>query len=139
MHLKKVNRLVFKERIPALRRLEKDYVSFSLSCRHKDMLRCSTTRHFRSCYSKDGINAHIPYSLCTKPSYAIIGKKDRSGDYIWRAFVRYSKNYEYYGYPDVLIVYKIYGNPPPDVKDEILVCLHRNNSRIEFVNDDAGY
>jgi hypothetical protein len=81
----------FKPRNPYLLSLEGNHGRFIISCRHRDILRASTSKHFRSCYSKDGINRHIPARLCTNPDIAIVGEKDKAGDWLWRAFIRYSR------------------------------------------------
>lgn len=102
------NRITFKPRVEALLELEADYDDFVFSCRHKDILRCSISRHFRSCYAPDGINKHIPFHFCNRREFAIIGKKDKSGDFLWRALVRYIS----WDVVPTLEIYKFYGNFP---------------------------
>ena len=125
------NRIKFLPRHPSLLKLEGDYGDFILSCRHKDILRCSNSRHFRSCYSPDGINKHIPYLLCGRSNVAIIGKKDKSGQFLWRALVEYwgFKDYNWEGErytledKEYLTVYHIYGNPPEFTRETISEVL----------------
>lgn len=131
------NRIHFVDRSLSLKKLEKDYGCFILSCRHRDILRCSKSRHFRSCYASNGVCSNVPFQLCHYPEYAIIGKKDKSGDWLWRAFVRLT--YEAWdSRKDVLIIHKIYGNPPDRVMDCIEVNLTGVYTRVRFVNYDAS-
>ena len=139
--------LVFKPRHYGLKVMERclrDRTSlFDLSTRHKDILRCSATKHFKSCYNPKGGFRDVPFKLCTQPGYAILGKKDRSGQYLWRAFVFYfeDKDYDYYHESknySKLVVYKIYGNPPSDIKETILCRLNGLVDRVQFVDYDAA-
>jgi hypothetical protein len=153
MYGKPANRLTFQHRHPILQRLEGEYDGFTLSCRHKDILRCSISRHFRSCYvTKNergmelGINEHVPYHLCRKSSFAIIGKKDRSGDYLWRAIIQYMKprptSYQYDDEPvrmtkESLTVYRFYGNPPDEVRVLVFNALN-HKVQVAFCEWDAN-
>ena len=62
----------------------------TLSCRYRDILRCSMTDHFMTCYSPTGMNSHKPVQLCANPDVAICGFKARNGDYIARTFVQWT-------------------------------------------------
>lgn len=74
-------------RIPELLALEGQYGDITLSCRHRDILRCSVTRHFVSCFRPDGCYHHIPRLYCmSHPEVCIIFKRDRSGAFIGRCF-----------------------------------------------------
>jgi hypothetical protein len=133
-----MNRIRFKARIPELKALENNYGTFTLSCRHKDMLRCSKSRHFRSCYAPNGINRHIPYQLCQATNYAIIGVKDKSGDYLWRAFVSYYKA-SWRGATDMLTVYSLYGNYDRGfVHNAVKDAFKDKSFTVHFSFDDAG-
>lgn len=123
----------FKPRSILLQCLEDNYGDFILSCRHRDILRCSVTKHFTSCYNPNGIYRHQPYALCCIPNVAIIGKKDRSGAFIWRAFVQLIE----YGNKTELIVFKIYGNPPEDVKYKIFIALSKAKETVTFSDRDV--
>jgi len=139
-----VNRMTFKSRTFSLRMLEGHLIDrqapFILSTRHKDMLRCSKTKHFRSCYSIDGANRHVPFELCTKPTFAIIGEKDRAGDFIWRAFVEHRVEKDHYYTSSsytVLMIFKMYGNPPPDIREKLIIHLDGLVGRVSFSSQDA--
>lgn len=110
--MKKFPKYHFKKRIPELLNLEGEYNSlapFKISCRHKDILNAGNTRHFTSCYRTHGLYEEAPFQICTQEDLAILGQKDMSGQYLWRAFIKYIRLYK------EIIVYKIYGNPPADV------------------------
>lgn len=96
----------FVARIPELLALEGNYGAFELSCRHRDILRCSVTRHFTSCYRPGSLLSSTPIEACSNPNVAILFDRDRSGQFLWRAFVVFKVN----GHG--IHVGKMYGNPP---------------------------
>lgn len=128
----------FVARHSILLKLEGDYSDFVFSCRHRDILRCSVTRHFRSCYSPDGMYKNVPKEACTQPNVALLFKRDGSGQFLWRAFVKlvrigspFRNNVE-----DYLKVGKFYGNQNLEysVKDSILKKL--KPLRVDFLYED---
>jgi hypothetical protein len=89
--------------------IEGHYDDIILSCRHKDILNCSKTKHFNSCFAKNRMNEFVPMMYCYNNRIAIMGKKDRSGQFIGRCFIRL----EEYNFCDgrlILLASKIYGN-----------------------------
>lgn len=62
----------------------------TLSVRHKDILRCSITPHYSSCYRPNGICEDIPFDLCTRNNVAICVARDRRGNFTHRVFVQYN-------------------------------------------------
>lgn len=129
-----MNRFIFKERSLELRKLENDYGDFILSCRHRDILRCSKTKHFRSCYAPTGVYKELPFALCCDKNIGIIGKKDRSGDFIWRAFVSLTKNWNG---EDLLYIFKLYGNWELGTEDKVRLALIVKVREVNFVHWDV--
>jgi hypothetical protein len=122
------NRYKFKPRLPFLLNLEGDYGDFILSCRHKDILRCSVTKHFRSCYAPDGAFKELPFNMCCMANIAIIGKKDKAGDFIWRAFISYT------GWEPIITIYKFYGNYEYGIQDIVRKTLLNKSNELKMVN-----
>lgn len=100
----------FVPRDPRLLALEGDYGLFQFSCRHRDILRCSATRHFESCYRRGGGYSEVPFTICSNPSFAMIFRRDPSGQFRWRVFVKVtaSRGYPVQTFHD-LNVGKFYG------------------------------
>lgn len=101
----------YRVRIPELRAIEGWYdtgrYKFKVSCRFNDILRCSVTRHFTTCFRPDGLYKEQPSRRCEDPTWVIIYVPDSSGAFMGRAFAQY----EYTGPTDgVLRIDKIYGN-----------------------------
>lgn len=94
----------FIPRVSELLALEGQYGDITLSCRHRDILRCSQTKHFTSCFRPDGINAHEPYHYCYHPEVCIIYKRDRAGAFVARCFGFYDRQSK------VLKLCRMYGN-----------------------------
>lgn len=120
----------FKPRVPELRKLEGVYDNPShpdypihISCRYNDILRCSDTTHFTSCFRPAGSERLQPWLRCVYPDWAVIFVADKSGKFIGRTWIRYFSNLEWktvYGHDDIpsyksirvetYQTYKIYGN-----------------------------
>lgn len=106
---------VFVERRPELLALEGWYdvetYKFKLSCRFKDILRCSEfngkTRHFLSCFRKEGMYREQPWCRCLDPNWAIIYTPDKHGNFLGRTFAWWEQIREGEGR---LVLEKIYGN-----------------------------
>ena len=96
------NRGPFKPRVPELLALEGQHGEITLSCRHKDILRCSITKHFKSCFAPKRCYENIPKLYCYIPEICIIFKRDKSGDFLGRAFGLFNGG--------KLFVNPIYGN-----------------------------
>lgn len=98
----------FLERVPELRALEGWYtvdgLPIKFSCKFNDILRCSRTRHFISCFRKGGRYDTQPALRCLDSTWAIVYTPDNRGDFLGRAFVHYDKESGTYS------VDKIYGN-----------------------------
>jgi len=86
-----VRTIPFVHRLPELLALEGNYDGIVLSCRHRDILRCSVTRHFKSCFSPNGLYSLQPILYCSRPEICIIFKRDRSGAFEGRVFGFYVK------------------------------------------------
>ena len=86
----------FIERVPELRKLEgwynADGYKFKLSCRFKDILRCSEfngkTTHFISCFARYDCHSQQPLLRCYDPTWGIIYTPDKHGNFMGRAWVR---------------------------------------------------
>jgi hypothetical protein len=107
--------MLFKRRCPELLALEGWYeyttdlgkvVRFKLSCRYKDILRCSVWRghkkHFESCFAPTGVFNDYPPELCKRPQVAIVYLPDKHGNFQARAWVTLSGG--------DMTVFKVYGN-----------------------------
>lgn len=94
----------FVPRYPELLALEGKYGDVVISCRHRDILRCSITKHFRSCFNPNGAYSEQPRIYCYHPEVCIIGIKNRAGDWQSRAFAFYDKTNK------TLNVARIYGD-----------------------------
>jgi len=62
-----------------------------LTCRYKTILRCSITKHFKSCYSPNGLYREKPFEMLLRPNVAIAASYDRAGRIIARCFVMWVK------------------------------------------------
>lgn len=58
-----------------------------ISCRYRDILRCSDTKHFSSCFSMHGCNNHAPVKYLENPGIAIVYSRDKHGQFEGRAFL----------------------------------------------------
>lgn len=96
--------LPFVPRLPELLALEGSYDGIILSCRHKDILRCSDTSHFTSCFKPSGTSELQPVLYCYRPEVCIIGIKDNSGAWKGRVFGFYIKG------ENRINLARIYGN-----------------------------
>lgn len=130
----------FVERLPELRKIEGWYEvepnkRIKISCRFNDILRCSNTPHFNSCFrlsipiwwprekrnleylAKLGPNDRglQPYYRCIDPSWAIAYLPDKKGKFQARSFIHYTGG--------VYVVDKVYGN---GLSPES-ICLVLNN------------
>lgn len=98
----------FIARRPELLKIEGKYEDIFLSCRHKDILRCGSTRHFTSCFRPNGGEQIQPKIYCFHPDIAIVYKPDTSGQFVARVFVRFQIMRE--DGRAALIASKLYGN-----------------------------
>lgn len=98
----------FVPRCPELLAIEGDYGDFKLSCRHRDILRCSDTPHFISCFAPTGFHNTQPLRYCEHDNVAILFKTNRAGQYQCRAFVMFVPAMR--RLPAELVVQKFYGN-----------------------------
>lgn len=63
-----------------------------ISTRYRDILRCSQTKFFGSCYAPDGANSGHPKGLCkAAPGVAIAFVRTRSGEIHSRTFLVFTK------------------------------------------------
>lgn len=101
----------FVPRRPELLALEGQFEGFYFSCRHRDILRCSDTRHFSSCYGPKGCYKDMPSKICADPNFAMIFERDKSGQFLWRAFVLHMQvQLISGGTSDVFAIGRFYGN-----------------------------
>jgi len=83
----------------ALKRINKDFEinnlikqeaqtdQFVVSTRYSDILRCSETKHFQSCFKATGCYRQIPAYYLMNPGVAIAFVRDRSGRFKSRVFL----------------------------------------------------
>lgn len=85
-------------------------VRFKLTCRFRDLLRCSIWRghrsHFTSCFAPGGAYSSVPWWICSQRNLAMVYLPDKHGNFQSRAWVQYEDTEEI---PE-LTIYKIYGN-----------------------------
>lgn len=95
---------------------------WKFSCRYKDILRCSRTKHFKSCYAPDYngvLTVDQPRRRCVNPWWAIVYVPDKRGDFMGRCFVELSFN----SFRPTLTLYGLYGNQL--FRDDIQNVLER--------------
>jgi len=100
----------FIPRVPELLALEGWYdtgtYKFKLSCRFKDILRCSEfngkTQHFISCFARGQSYSDQPRKYCYDPTWAIAYVPDKHGNFMGRVFVQWKNG--------KLNIEKVYGN-----------------------------
>lgn len=109
----------FATRIPELLKIEGWYSipylfdkrgnnrKIKLSCRWKDILRASDSKHFRSCFSFNGCYKEQPILRLQNPNWAVIIMLDESGDVAARAYCELIKNGTN---RNKLLVSRVYGN-----------------------------
>lgn len=81
-------------------------VKFTLSCRFKDILRASQSKHFSSCYANDGCNSHVPLEFCKDKYIAVCLIRDDAGHIQSRCWLRLCKDSNH---NPCIVVYRIYG------------------------------
>lgn len=84
------NRGPYIPRCAELQRIVGIYGDIETSVKHKDILKCSMTRHFTSCYRPNGMYKEMPVLMCYDPRFAIIFKRDRSGQFQSRVFIQWT-------------------------------------------------
>ncbi len=95
--------------------------TYTLSTRYTDILRCSLTKHFQSCYHPTGCNSHIPYGICMYfPQIGIVYTRNKAGHFSNRFFVGLGQepvmqNDRVVPGPWILYLYRPYG--------EITTCV----------------
>jgi hypothetical protein len=107
----------FVKRSPELLALEGWYdtgdYKFKLSCRFRDILRCSTfngkTEHFQSCFMWGWTHSDQPRRRCIRPNWAIVYVPDKHGNFLGRAFAHLEPD-NYNPGTAVLVIDKIHGN-----------------------------
>lgn len=108
----------FVKRRPELLALEGWYdtgvYKFKLSCRFKDILRCSEfldkPKHFTSCFRQGGLHEAEPRLRCLNPNWAVVYVPDKHGNFLGRAFIHYEEKYNEFAPGPLLVLDKIYGN-----------------------------
>lgn len=145
---------VFIPRVPELLALEGWYGEgrdrFKLSCRFSDILRCSTFNgksvHFVSCFRNEplpgrglpllGERRRQPTLRCYDPTWGIIYRPDKHGNFVGRVFVRWglsmhtATDLSSVVVPGTLVIGKVYGSLSVSNIIEIfkvnnlLNCLH---------------
>lgn len=112
--VRNIKEMKFKVRIPELRAIEGWYdtgeYKFKVSCRFRDILRCSDTKHFISCFRQWGIHNAQPSLRCADPTWVIIFVLDGQGQFMGRAFAQYENSQSASNGAGTLRVDKIYGN-----------------------------
>lgn len=87
-------------------------IRFRLSCRHKDLLRVAETDHYKTCYGTSyggtGWRGIQMLRFLIDPDMGVLYIPDKSGNFLWRAFVRLVFMPKSAGYG--LFVYRTYGN-----------------------------
>lgn len=58
-----------------------------ISVRYHDILRCSITRDFKSCFNPSGCNSHVPNQMLEDDSVAIMFVRDKAGKFSSRCFL----------------------------------------------------
>ena len=102
----------FQPRVPILRAIEGwheiDGIRVKVSCRFRDILRCSEfnnkTRHFTSCFRKEGVHNAQPLRRCQDPTWAIVYLPDKHGNFMGRCFIRWIEK------SNTLEIGRVYGN-----------------------------
>ena len=90
---KALRKLVSEERLQKLQNIiDVKEFPLRLTCRYKTILRCSITKHFKSCYSPNGLYREKPFEMISRhPNVAIACSYDRAGTIIARCFVMWVK------------------------------------------------
>ena len=113
-------------------------VKFKISCRHKDLLRLSETKHYSSCFKQWRGIQQLRY--LADPDIGVVFVPDASGKYLWRALVRLvidPKDQSKFA----LAFYKAYGNSNDVViyeKINQLIPVYQNVLR-SFRNNSDNY
>lgn len=120
-----------------------DCPPFKLSCRFKDILRCSKFNgkfvHFLSCFASGQTREEQPLLRCKRGNWAIIYTPDKYGDFMGRCFVHLEKlpffeaiwhrtRYE-------LVIDKIYGNRLSAY--DIVECLEERGMKCRMGSYDT--
>lgn len=67
-------------------------ITFTISCRYKDFVRMSMTKHFSSCFNPEGCHKIQPYLYLIEPEYALGIVRDKSGQFVHRILIRCCDN-----------------------------------------------
>lgn len=62
-------------------------IELCISVRYNDILRCSETKNYTSCYRLDGCNYMYPARILTVPEIAVAFVRDKSGKFSSRVFL----------------------------------------------------
>lgn len=104
----------YRVRIPELRAIEGWYDTgryrFKVSCRFNDIIRCSETNHFTSCFRKGRMHESQPFLRCVDPTWVVIYVPDKHGNFLGRSLAQYVAQPFTGGQEPHLRVDKIYGN-----------------------------
>ncbi len=151
---------VFIPRVQELRALEGWYQAplykFKVSCSFNDILRCSRTSHFSSCFKDEGeytgtqhgwvargVGLHHtqPLKRCYDSNWAIIYVPDKRGDFLGRCFLRfvpsgslYTTDFsEHRSIGDQFHLGRIYGNAL--TYKDIITAIPQLNSTVQGAKD----
>jgi len=109
----------FRPRVKELLVLEGKYDNPSfpdypirISCRFNDILRCSDTEHFTSCFRAGGMEKKQPFLRCVSRDWAIAFVTDKHGNFMGRIWIRYVSGTKssFYNEPESIYLYRVYGN-----------------------------
>ena len=144
-------KMKFRPRVAELRNLEGIYDNPSypdfpihISCRFNDILRCSDTKHFHSCFNPEGSENKQPFLRCVSPNWALIFVTDKAGKVMgrtWISFHSIKALYNFYGSSrynkDEYWLYRLYGNKLGEsdvyrIVEEKLLSLYVNGQTGDF-------
>jgi hypothetical protein len=123
----------FRPRRPELLSLEGIYPNPSypdyfihISCRFNDILRCSDTEHFTSCFAIGGVHKQQPFLRCVSRDWAIAFVVDKHGSFMGRIWIKYNPTTKSWGstYPESFNLYRAYGNK---LREEDVRCILNNS------------
>lgn len=87
--------------------LQEKKVQVELTCRYKDFVRMSITKHFVSCFRPNGAYKTAPYLLLQNPEYALLVERDKAGAFRTRIVVRHIEQAPYLA---IISIYSCYSS-----------------------------
>lgn len=69
-------------------------LEITISCRYKDILKCSISRNYSSCFKFNGMYCNVPLQYLQNPGVAIAFVRDKSGKFSSRIFLYLGKNHQ---------------------------------------------